>query len=60
MTIDGIQWTGTAAGDQLGEAVAGVGDVTSDGYDDVVLGAPYADPVVADDEKKNRTPARCI
>ncbi len=45
-TVDGVIWTGAAAGDHLGEAVAGVDDVTGDGIDDVVLGAPYADPEV--------------
>jgi len=31
---------GAAAGDNFGEAVAGLGDVNGDGYDDVVVGAP--------------------
>jgi hypothetical protein len=46
-TLSGVIWTGEAAGDQLGSAVAGMPDVTGDGYDDVVLGAPFVDPVVA-------------
>ncbi|HEV8320084.1 MAG TPA: integrin alpha [Myxococcota bacterium] len=37
-TIDG-----TAAGDALGTAVAGAGDVNSDGFGDVAAGAPGAD-----------------
>jgi len=31
---------GSTLGSDLGDALAGVGDVTGDGYDDVVLGAP--------------------
>ena len=46
-TISGVIWTGGAAGDELGYAVAGVSDVTGDGFDDIVLGAPFVDPVVA-------------
>ena len=33
---------GTAAGDELGSAVAGVGDVNGDGFQDIALGAPEA------------------
>ncbi len=36
--------TGTAAGDQFGWAVAGVGDVDGDGVPDLLIGAPSADP----------------
>jgi len=46
-TIAGVQWTGEAAGDQLGFAVAGVSDVTGDGVDDVAFGAPFVDTVVS-------------
>ncbi|NIP70446.1 MAG: hypothetical protein GTO04_15045, partial [Planctomycetales bacterium] len=35
--------TGQADGDNLGHAVAGVGDVNDDGYDDVIIGAPGVD-----------------
>ncbi len=33
---------GSASGDRFGESVAGAGDVDADGYDDVIVGAPYA------------------
>ena len=42
-TVKGAIWTGEATGDQLGTAVAGVKDVTGDGYDDIALGAPLFD-----------------
>lgn len=38
-TIDGIE-----AGDQLGSSVSGAGDVNGDGFADLIIGAPYADP----------------
>jgi hypothetical protein len=34
------RWLGTTAGDKLGLAVAGAGDVNADGFDDVVVGNP--------------------
>lgn len=34
---------GSAAGDALGDGVAGLGDVNGDGYSDVAIGAPLAD-----------------
>jgi predicted nucleotidyltransferase len=35
--------TGTKTKDSLGAAVAGNGDIDGDGFDDVVVGAPFAD-----------------
>ena len=35
---------GAAAIDQLGQSVAGAGDVNQDGFDDVIVGAELADP----------------
>lgn len=36
-------FTGEAQGDNLGDAVAGAGDVNADGFDDVIIGAPTND-----------------
>ena len=35
---------GSSPGDRLGAAVAGAGDLDGDGWPDLVLGAPHADP----------------
>ena len=35
--------SGSAVGDQFGYSVAGAGDTNDDGFDDVVIGAPYND-----------------
>jgi len=43
-TTDGVLYTGTTAGDQLGYSVEGLGDVTGNGLHDVAFGAPFADP----------------
>jgi glycosylphosphatidylinositol phospholipase D len=42
--VAGATYVGEAAGDLLGYSVAGVYDTTGNGFDDVVFGAPYADP----------------
>ncbi len=41
-TVPDRTYTGAAAGDFLGTALAGVGDVDADGHDDFVIGAPGA------------------
>jgi len=41
---NGFRIDGAAAGDQSGFSVDGAGDVNGDGKDDVIIGAPRADP----------------
>ncbi|PXX16591.1 FG-GAP repeat protein [Nitrosomonas ureae] len=41
---DGFRLDGVAAYDQLGISVSSAGDVNSDGFDDLVIGARLADP----------------
>lgn len=36
-------WYGVAGGDLMGHAVAGLGDIDGDGWNDVILGIPGAD-----------------
>lgn len=36
-------WVGAASGERYGHSVAGLGDINGDGYDEVLIGAPYAD-----------------
>ncbi len=40
---------GGAAGDRLGQAVSGAGDVDADGFADVIVGAPYDDTAAGTD-----------
>jgi subtilisin family serine protease/subtilisin-like proprotein convertase family protein len=41
---DGVAFLGPATGAQVGYRLHGVGDVNGDTYDDILIGAPYADP----------------
>lgn len=41
----GFRINGAEANDGAGWSVSGAGDVNGDGFDDVIAGAPYADPV---------------
>ncbi len=39
-----LRLDGPASNDALGSSVAGAGDVDGDGFDDLIVGAPFADP----------------
>jgi hypothetical protein len=41
---NGFKLSGVAAYDQSGRSVASAGDINGDGFDDVIVGAPFADP----------------
>ena len=41
---NGFKLSGEAAGDHSGRSVAAAGDVNGDGFDDLIVGAPGADP----------------
>ncbi|PUE06853.1 hypothetical protein B9Z51_13055 [Limnohabitans sp. T6-5] len=48
IVINTAAMTGQAVGDKLGQSLSFAGDVNGDGYDDVIVGAPYADASAAD------------
>lgn len=46
---NGFRISGVNAGDQSGFSVSGAGDVNGDGFHDLLLGAPHAEPTGYDD-----------
>ncbi len=42
--LNGFSMFGVANGDRTGAAVSAAGDVNGDGVDDLIIGAPFADP----------------
>jgi len=41
---NGFRLDGVTTGERLGQSVSGAGDVNGDGFDDLIVGAPNADP----------------
>ena len=41
---NGVQFNGIDESDNSGYSVSGTGDINNDGFNDIIIGAPYADP----------------
>jgi hypothetical protein len=43
-TLCGVKFLGAGSGDKAGASLSRAGDINADGYDDILIGAPGADP----------------
>lgn len=46
--LNGFRLTGALAGDQNGKSVSTAGDVNGDGFDDIIMGSPFANAPATD------------